>query len=366
MKKLKNQKTINSLYIHIPFCRNICFYCDFPKLLKNPDLEKKYLIALIKELKSQKINHKLKTIYIGGGTPSSVNLLPLFKELSKYLDKDTEFTVEANVLDINIDLLKQYKNYGVNRISLGVQSLNNDLLIVLGRKHCRLDVLNKIKLTKRYIKNINVDLIYGYKELSLEKLKKEIKDYLNLNVNHISTYSLEIHKCTKFYNDKRKDLDTSIVREQFDLIYSSLTNHGYNRYEISNFAKEGYESKHNITYWKDNEYYGIGLGAASYKNKVRYKNTLNIFNYLSGKYQMEKEKISLEDDKKYYLMLNLRLSDGIKLKEYKKRFNIDLLDEKREAINKLIKRKLLLIKNDYLLTTYEGSMLLDIILEELF
>lgn len=364
--KTINPKTINSLYIHIPFCEHICFYCDFPKLLLSTGYEEKYITTLLSELKAQKINHKLKTIYIGGGTPSCVDLTPLLKALQKYITSDTEFTIEANVLNVNKDLLMTYKKYHVNRISLGIQAMNDSLLKVLGRRHTRIDVINKIKLIKRYIPNINVDLIYGFKELTSKLLKEELKEYLNLDVNHISTYSLEIHPGTKFYNEKRKELDPSLVRDQLDLIYRTLIKHGYTRYEISNFARTKCEAKHNITYWKDEHYYGIGLGAASYIGNYRYKNTLNMLTYLNKKYVTEKEKVTTSDDKKYYLMLNLRLKDGINLNVYKKRFKTNLLDEKKNEIEKLKKHKLIKINYNSLVTTYEGSMLLDIILKELF
>ncbi|MCQ2792245.1 MAG: radical SAM family heme chaperone HemW [Bacilli bacterium] len=364
--KTRNPKTINSLYIHIPFCRHLCFYCDFPKLLLNHDFETKYMKMLLIELKAQKINHKLKTIYIGGGTPSCVNLLPLLKALQKYINAKTEFTIEANVLDINEQLLRTYQHYRVNRLSLGIQSTHDKLLKVLGREHTKVDVFNKIKLIKKYINNINIDLIYGFKELTNKLLVDELNDYLRLNVNHISTYSLEIHPGTKFYNDHRKELDSSLVREQFDIIYDNLTRHGYIRYETSNFAKKGYQAKHNLTYWKDEEYYGIGLGAASFIGQYRYKNTLNFFEYLKGRFISQKEKITLADDKKYYLMLNLRLADGINLKDYQHRFKTNLLDEKKTSIQSLKVRKLVKTNYNNLVTTYEGSMLLDIILEELF
>lgn len=364
--KTNNPKTINSLYIHIPFCKHICFYCDFPKLLLNKKWAEQYLDALLIELKKQKINHKLKTIYIGGGTPTAIDLTRLLKALQPFLRKDTEFTIEGNLLDLTPNLLKNYKRYGVNRLSLGVQSTNDRILKVLGRRHTKKDVFNKIKLAKAYIKNINLDLIYGFAELNQKDLKSELDDYLALDVNHISTYSLEIHPGTKFYLDKRKEMDQTKVRQQFDLIYQTLTKHGYIRYEISNFAKKGYESQHNLTYWKDEQYYGIGLGAASYISNYRYKNTLNFNSYLAKKFVMEKELVRQEDDKKYYLMLNLRLASGISLTSYRKRFKEDLLISKAKEIKKLQVRNLLKINYNNLVTTYDGSMLLDIILRELF
>jgi len=362
MKNIK--KKINSLYIHIPFCSSICFYCDFPKILKIKKYEDKYIDALIKELGNLKINHKLKTIYIGGGTPSCILLDKLFIQLEKYIDKSTEFTIEANPLDINKKLLINYKKHHVNRLSLGVQSTNNKILKILGRKHTKNDVIKSINLAKKYIKNINIDLIYGFNELTNEILLSELKDYLKLNVNHISTYSLEIHKGTKFYNDHRKEED-DLIADQFKLIYKTLSKK-YHRYEISNFAKIGYESKHNLTYWNDDFYYGIGLGAASYINNYRYKNTLNIDEYLKGKFIKEKELVTIDDDKHYYLLLNLRKESGINLIDYQNRFNEDLLKVKSKEINKLINEKLLILSKKNLKYTFEGSMLLDIILRELF
>jgi len=362
---MKNTKTkINSLYIHIPFCSSICFYCDFPKILKLKKYEEKYIDALLKELGNLNINHKLKTIYIGGGTPSCICLDKLFSKLKKYIDKSTEFTVEANPLDINKTLLINYKKNHVNRLSLGVQSTNDKILKVLGRRHTKKDVIKTVNLAKKYIKNINIDLIYGFKELTNKILSNEINDYLKLNVDHISTYSLEIHKGTKFYNDHRKEED-DLIADQFKLIYKSLSKK-YNRYEISNFSKSGYESKHNLTYWNDEQYYGIGLGAASYINNYRYKNTLNIDEYLKGITVKEKELITKNDDKHYYLLLNLRKTSGINLLDYKKRFNEDLLKTKSNEINKLIKDKLLIKSNNFIKYTFKGSLLLDIILRELF
>lgn len=364
---MASKKTINSLYIHIPFCNKICNYCDFSKSLKLEKFIKPYLNSLIFELKSLKINHKLKTIYIGGGTPSCVDLEVLFIELQKYISNKTEFTIECNVLDINENLLKQYKKYCINRISLGIQSMNDIILKFLGREHTKNDVYEKIKLIKKYIKNINIDLIYGFNKLTNKILKEELVDYINLDVNHISTYSLEINKNTIFGINKLKPADTSFVRKQFDIIFKELKKHNFIRYEISNFSKFGFESNHNKTYWKDDFYYGIGLSAASYINSVRYKNTMNLNKYINKNYDRDKENISINDDKLYYLMLNLRLiNEGINLLNYKNRFNEDLLDVKKDEIDKLIKRKLIKKCYDKLVVTYEGSMLLDIILRELF
>lgn len=364
--ELMKTKTINSLYIHIPFCHHICPYCDFLKFLPIKKYCDKYIEVLLEELKNLNISHRLKTIYIGGGTPSAILLTPLLKKLQDYIAKDTEFTIECNVLDINDTLLKEYQNYHVNRISLGVQALDDRILKVLGREHNKNDAIKAIKCIKKYIKNINVDLIYGFLELDNKTLLNELEEYIKLNVTHISTYALEINPGTIFFIKKKEAMDSSLIREQFDLINAKLKKNGFMRYEIANFAKKGYKAKHNLTYWKDERYYGIGPSAAGFIDNIRYKNTTNIEKYLLNQYRDNEEIITLDDDKKYYLMLNLRLKEGVSLSAYKKRFNEDLYLTKKDAIDKLCKHKLLKISYTRLVATYEGSMLLDIILRELF
>lgn len=326
---------------------------------------RKYLKELIQELKSLKIKHKLKTIYIGGGTPTCINLKSLLINLQPYIDKNTEFTIEGDVMDFNKKKLVEYKTYHVNRISLGIQSTNDEILKLLGRKHTRNDVFKKIKLIKKFFSNINVDLIYGLKKLDKKKIITELNDYLKLEVQHISTYCLEINKGTVFFNKRQKQISDDLAREQFDVIYNFLTKKGFFRYEISNFAQKNFESKHNLVYWKNKEYYGIGLSAASFNGYERIKNTASLSNYLKGKHILEKEKVSKQENMKYYLMLNLRLASGINLIKMKQ-IGYDLLLEKKCEIKELIKHKLLKINHHNLCTTYDGSMLLDFILRKLF
>lgn len=358
-------KKIKSLYIHIPFCKSICFYCNFSKMIYFSSFAKKYLKELIKELRLLKIKNKLKTIYIGGGTPTCVNLKSLLVELQPYINKNTEFTIEGDILDFNEKLLIEYKKYHVNRVSLGIQSTNDEILKLLGRKHTRSDIFEKIKLIKKFFSNINVDLIYGLNILSEKKIISELNDYVKLKVKHISTYCLEINEGTVFFNKHKKQLDDNLARKQFDIIYYFLIKKGYCRYETSNFAKKKYESKHNLVYWKNEKYYGIGLSSASFNGKERIKNTSSLNNYLKGKYILEKEKITKKENLKYYLMLNLRLTSGINLKEMKQ-IGYDLLSKKEKEIKELVKQNLLKINKNNLCTTYEGSMLLDLILRKLF
>lgn len=358
-------KKIDSLYIHIPFCKKICFYCDFPKMLFFAPLVKKYLTVLLKELALLKIKHKLKTIYIGGGTPTCVDLKPLLVKLQPLIGPNTEFTVEGDVLDFNQKKLKEYRKYHVNRISLGIQSTDNQILKILGRQHTCEDIFTKVKLIKKFFSNINADLIYGFSDLNMHQLQDELKDYLQLGFQHISTYSLEINPGTLFFNQHKPKMNDEQVRKQFDFIYHFLSKNGFHRYEISNFAKKKCEAKHNLTYWKNENYYGIGLGAASFINNYRIKNTLNLNEYLQGKFILNREKITPKENEKYYLMLNLRLTKGINLKKFQQKFKYDLLIKKKEIIQELVKQKLLKMNKFNLCTSYDGSMLLNFILIKL-
>ena len=359
---MPNNKKIYSLYIHIPFCKHICYYCDFPKMFPIKKFINNYIKTLIFELESLNINHKLKTIYIGGGTPTSINLTPLLKKLKKYIYKNTEFTIEGNINDFNKKNLLTYKKNGINRISLGIQSTDDKILKILGRTHKRKDVFKKVKIIKKYFSNINADLLYGFDELNTKKINQTINDYLSLGFQHISAYSLEINKNTIFFNQNKKPIDDNLAFKQFDYIFKTLTKNEFIRYETSNFALKNFESKHNLNYWKNNEYYGIGLGASGFINNVRYKNTLNINSYIKKNIIYEKEEISLEENKKYYIMLNLRTSSGINIKEYKKKFHEDFFQKNKETINYLIEKKLLKKNKKNITTTYSGSMVLNRIL----
>ena len=196
-------------------------------------------------------------------------------------------------------------------------------------------------------------------------MKEDIENIVSLDVEHISCYSLTVHEHTKFYLDGRKDLDDDIARNYYDLVSSILKEKGYIHYEISNFAKEGYHSLHNLTYWKDEEYYGVGLGASGYLNNVRYTNTKSITKYLKGEYKDYEEMVSKEDDKEYFIMLNLRTIFGLSLSAYQNRFQEDLYQKKKNKIDELIQNGYLIKENDTLIPTYEGMMTLDSIVLKL-
>ena len=331
---------MRSVYIHIPFCKSICSYCDFCKFFYNDKWASLYLEALEKEIKEYYENDKIKTIYIGGGTPSSLsinNLIKLFKIIQIFDTSSLEeFTFECNINDINEELLVLLKNNKVNRISIGVESFNQNNLEFLSRVHNKEDIVNKIKLTHKYFNNINVDLIYALPTENMRILKNDIKSMLKLPITHISTYSLIIEEHTMIYNDKVKPIDEDIDYKMYKYICKKLKKNGFNHYEVSNFAKKGYESKHNLTYWDNLEYYGFGLGAHGYTNSMRYENTRNFNKYLKGDFRFNELLVSNREEIENELILGLRKLNGININEFKKKFNKDIFKEFKldEAIQK--------------------------------
>lgn len=334
---------VKSAYIHIPFCNNICSYCDFCKLLYNKNFVKKYLDALEKEITNNYKNEILDTIYVGGGTPSSLSVSELNKLFSIIkifkLSKEYEFTFEVNIEDITEEKLEILKENKVNRLSIGIESFNNKYLKYLGRNYTS-DIINeKVELAKKYFDNINVDLMYALKNESLDDLEEDIDKILKLDIKHISCYSLIIEKNTKLYIDNTKYISDDLDSDMYDLIDKKLENK-YHRYEVSNYSITSYESRHNLTYWKNNEYYGFGLGAAGYIDNIRYTNTRNLSKYISGNYEKQEEVLTKEDKIKYEFILGLRLTSGINKDNFNKKYGINI--NEIEVIKKLINKGLLI------------------------
>lgn len=346
------------LYIHIPFCSNICSYCDFTKFFYNEEFVDRYLLMLEKEMENYQIKD-ISSIYIGGGTPSSLNLKQfetLLQIASKYLKDDISFALEANIENLSEEKIILLNKYHVNRVSLGVQTFNDDLLKTLNRKHNIDDVKNVINnLIKYNINDINVDLIYALPNQTLQMLEEDLKIITSLPIKHISTYSLMVNKNTIFGIKGIKEQDEDKVREMYDLICSYLDKYGFNRYEVSNFAKPGYESKHNLIYWRNQEYYGVGLGASGYLDNIRYDNTKSLNKYLDGLTRYNEEKLEKKDIDFYHIMLGLRLKEGIKVTEIKY----------LERLEKLIELKLIEKINDRFKVTDNNLFILDYILEKI-
>lgn len=342
---------MRAVYIHIPFCRSICSYCDFCKFLHNEEWSKIYLDTLSKEVDKYYEQDMIKSIYIGGGTPSSLstsNLIKLFSIINKFKRiSGSEITFECNINDIDVELLKILKENGVNRLSIGIESFDDKNLAFLERKHNKKDIVNKIKLAKEMgFNNINVDLMYALPTENMITLMNDVNKFLKLDVEHISTYSLIIEEHTKIYNNKVKPIDETLDYKMYKYICNKLSKKDYIHYEVSNFAKKGYQSEHNLTYWNNDEYYGFGLAAHGFINNMRYENTRNFNKYLEGKYRFNEFLISTQEDMENEVILGLRKLEGISISKFKSKFKKDIYDvfNIKEALDK----NLLCLKDDYL------------------
>ena len=339
------------LYIHIPFCKSICSYCDFCKMYHNSEFVNNYLDALRKEIEEYYNEDILDTIYIGGGTPSCLNtdeLNKLFEIINTFKVSDNlEFTFECNPSDINEELIDILVKNKVNRLSIGVESFDIDNLGFMDRTCNFEDLKNKIEMIRnKGINNINLDLIYAVPDETLKVLKKDLKLLLKLKPNHISTYSLMIEKHTKLYNEGILNIDEDLDNKMYNLIVKTLKKKKYNHYEVSNFSLNSYESKHNLSYWNNEEYYGFGLGASGYIHGFRYENTRNLNKYLNGSWHNYEELLSEETKMDDEIMLGLRKIKGINLTEFKNKYNKDLLEA--YDIKELLNNKELIIKNGYI------------------
>ena len=334
------------IYIHIPFCKRICNYCDFCKILYNKEYVSKYLDSLEKEIRSRYKNELVKSIYIGGGTPSALSIDELDRLLSMLtvfnLDDRYEYTIECNIESIDIDKINLFKSYGINRISFGVESFDENISKILGRSHNEEMIFDNIYMTKKYFDNINIDLIYGVND-NIDIVKEDINKFLELDIPHISCYSLILEEHTKLYIDKHNYIDEETDNEMYEYIKNSLIKNGYKHYEISNYCKDGYESIHNKNYWLNGEYYGFGLGAVSYINNYRISNTKNMNKYLDDNYVCDNNYEDIVVRKENDLILGLRLVDGISIDNFNKKYDDSLLD--KDVIKELINEDYLIVEN---------------------
>ena len=338
------------IYIHLPFCKHICSYCDFPKVLYNKKYINNYLESLKDEIKERYKNEVVSSIFIGGGTPTSLDYYELERllNITNVFNKsnDLEFTIESNVESLDKDKIKLLNSYNVNRVSLGVQSFDNNVLRELNRYHNKEQVFKVIdNLKKEGIYNVSIDLIYGV-DNNMDIIKNDVKTFLELNIPHISCYSLIIENNTVFGVNNRNYIDDNIEYEMYKYIEDTLIKNGYIHYEISNYAKDDYYSKHNVNYWNNGSYYGFGLGAVSYLNNYRISNTKNLSKYLNRDYFGDK---IYEDESTRIsnsLILGLRQVKGINVSKFKERYNKDILS--LYNIMDLVKEEKLLLNDNYL------------------
>lgn len=328
----------------------------------------KYLDALKEEVKSRYEGEEIKTLYIGGGTPSALNVSELEK-LKEIIDlfnisNKCEFTFEANLNDLNDIYLTHLKNLGVNRLSIGIESFDEDKLKLMGREanFTQADQIIKIARSKGF-NNINIDFIYGLPNETIDVTKEDIKKMIKLKPDHISAYSLILEPHTKMHIHYKETVDEDTEYEMYSLIRKALKRAGYDHYEVSNYSKPNKYAKHNLVYWLNGEYYGFGLGACGYLHEVRYENTRNLNKYIECSYMLNRELVSLEDEKKNKLMLGLRLLSGIDLNAWFLKYKENL--ENNENIKKLIKEKLLIIKENHLLINPKKLYVMNEILVKL-
>ena len=341
-------KEEKSVYIHIPFCNSICTYCDFCILYYNKKWVKKYLNALKSEIEDRYLGEEVATLYIGGGTPSAlkkeelISLLKLTKLFN--LNHLKEFTFECNLSDITSELISILLQYKVNRLSIGIESFNQNNLDFMNRHASFNDALEKIKMCKKMgLTNINADLIYAIPFEKLSTLKKDLRLFNKLGVNHISTYSLMIEKNTILSYKKTEPISEDLDAKMYFTICHYLKRKKYVHYEVSNFAKKGYFSEHNLSYWNNAEYYGFGLGASGYIDGVRYDNTRNLTKYLKKEYVLNKEILSEQDKMDYELILGLRKCIGISIREFYDKYHVNI--QNKYPIEELLNTKELIYKN---------------------
>ena len=327
-----------SIYIHIPFCNSICTYCDFCKVFKNHQWIKQYLKALNDEIKTNYRGEKIKTIYIGGGTPSSLSideLQTLFDIINQFnLENNPEITFEANSEDLTTSKINFLKNK-ITRLSIGVQTFNPKYLKQINRTINYQNLQNAIKT----FENTNIDLMYGFQNQTINELKKDLNQIIKLNPKHISTYCLIIEPNTKLYIDHYQPLNDDQEYICYQLIRKTLKENNYNQYELSNFSKKGYESKHNLTYWNNQQYYGFGLGASGYINNVRYENTKSLTNYLHGNYRLNQHQLSLDETIQNEFIIGLRKIKGLNKQSFYNKYQIHL--NQINIVKQLLEKKLL-------------------------
>ena len=368
------------IYVHIPFCKKKCDYCDFISYCNKDNLIEKYVEAMKKEIESQNIKPEITTIYIGGGTPSYIDSKYIIQIMNKIKEKNVspnaEITIEVNPGTVTMEKLEDYRSCGINRISIGLQSTNDTLLKEIGRIHDFKQFLETYKMAKKVgFKNINVDLMLGLPNQRIKDLKESLEQILKLKPKHISVYSLIVEDGTPIANKIEKGElqlpDEELERNMYWFVKNTLELNGYKHYEISNFAKKGYESKHNLNCWNQKEYIGIGVAAHSYRDITRYSNTENIEEYIENvkKGEFNKNKIihevQKEDDaKKEFMLLGLRKIDGIKISDFKNKFGDNPIYLYRNELKKLVDEKLLIIDNNNIRLSNKGIDLANLVWEE--
>lgn len=380
------------LYIHIPFCKQKCSYCDFCSYANKESFIKRYIQCVLKEIIEVGNNNKIdfengkddlflvKTIYIGGGTPSLIDskyIVQIIEDikLNFKIDEKAEITIEVNPGTVTLEKLEDYKRAGINRLSIGLQSTHEHLLKEIGRIHTYLDFLDTFRFAREAgFENINVDLMIGLPNQTLEEVKDSIEEIVSMEPEHISVYSLILEENTPLFKKVEEGLELpneDLERKMYWAVKQTLEQNNYIHYEISNFAKKGYESKHNLDCWNQKEYIGFGIAAHSYTNGIRYSNIENIEQYIKN-YDEDKteenlvfhEKQDMEAMQKEYMLLGLRKIDGVSIQKFKIKFVANPVFLYHSELEKLVNEELLEIDGDMIKLTNKGLDLANIVWEE--
>jgi putative oxygen-independent coproporphyrinogen III oxidase len=365
---------MEAAYIHIPFCEHICYYCDFNKVFLKGQPVNEYIESLLKEMKLQmEVTpvEKFKTIFVGGGTPTVLNEAQLdmlcsgIRSILPY--ENGEFTFEANPGDLSDEKLRILYEYGVNRLSFGVQSFNDELLQRIGRTHTAKDVFTTLKKAEKAgFQNISIDLIYGLPGQTEDDFRDTLNTALSLQLPHYSSYSLIVEPKTVFYNLMRKGKLHLPPEEAEASMYTVLMNemekHGLLQYEISNFAKTGYESRHNLVYWNNEEYFGFGAGSHGYINQVRRSNYGPVKKYMEPLRNdmlpiFEQHKLSQQEMMEEEMFLGLRKNEGVSMEHFKKKYDESVLTIFGKPISDTVQKGLLEIVDNRIKLTNEGRFL---------
>ena len=380
------------LYIHIPFCKQKCSYCDFCSYANKESFIKRYIQCVLKEIIEVGNNNKIdfedgkddlflvKTIYIGGGTPSLIDskyIVQIIEDikLNFEIDEKAEITIEVNPGTVTLEKLEDYNKVGINRLSIGLQSTHEHLLKEIGRIHTYLDFLDTFRFAREAgFENINVDLMIGLPNQTLAEVQDSIEEIVSMEPEHISVYSLILEEGTPLFKKVEEGLelpDEELERKMYWNVKRILEANGYNHYEISNFAKQGYESKHNLDCWNQKEYIGFGVAAHSYTNGIRYSNIENLEQYIKN-YEEDKteenlvfhEKQDMETMQKEYMLLGLRKIDGVSIQEFKIKFVANPVFLYHDKLEKLVNEDLIEIDGDQIKLTNKGLDLANIVWEE--
>ena len=376
------------IYIHIPFCCSKCYYCDFTSFSNKDQYISQYIDSLCNEILNNSeilCQYNIISIYIGGGTPSYIDskyIAKILDVLKLFITSDNvSITIEVNPNSVNEEKMKVYKEIGINRISVGLQSTHNEILKSIGRQHTYNDFISALKTIKKYdIKSVSVDLMYPLPELTYKLLDETLDNILSIkdeyDIHHVSIYNLEIHDDTKLGFLLKEGFVTLVDEdEEFEMkenIKNKLELNNFHRYEISNYSEEGYESIHNINYWKQGIYLGFGAAASSFFAGTRYTNTKNMEDYIN--YYLnndrsinvieEKEDLDKLDLMKEYIILTLRLKDGVNIQDFYIKFKVKLLDIFNQEITKMINLKLLSMSRTNVFLTDKGKDIANVVWKE--